>query len=99
MAKLGEVCEILSGYGFKSELYTQNGSRIIRISNVQKGYIEDKNPVFYPITDTNAIKYNLVEGDLLISLTGNVGRVGILKKRFLPACLNQRVSCLRIKNI
>ena len=35
------------------------------------------------------------EGDILISLTGNVGRVGILNDSFLPAALNQRVGCIR----
>ena len=43
-------------------------------------------------------KYLLKENDLFISLTGNVGRVGLLDKCFLPAALNQRVACLRIKN-
>lgn len=32
-----------------------------------------------------------------MSLTGNVGRVAILKKEFMPAALNQRVACLRLK--
>lgn len=36
MAKLGEVCDILNGYAFKSNQYTTSGVRIIRISNVQK---------------------------------------------------------------
>jgi type I restriction enzyme S subunit len=39
----------------------------------------------------------LSDGDLLMSLTGNVGRVGVLTSEFLPAALNQRVACLRIK--
>ena len=42
-------------------------------------------------------RYILKDGDLLISLTGNVGRVGILPTEYLPAALNQRVSCIRIK--
>ena len=33
-----------------------------------------------------------------MSLTGNVGRVAKLSKEFLPAALNQRVACLRIKD-
>ena len=33
-----------------------------------------------------------------MSLTGNVGRVGILQKNMLPAALNQRVACLRVKS-
>ena len=98
MARLGDVCEILNGYAFKSENYIDKGIRIIRISNVQKGYIEDNTPVFYSFDDINVTKYQLLEGDLLISLTGNVGRVGYLDKKFLPAALNQRVACIRIKD-
>ena len=33
-----------------------------------------------------------------MSLTGNVGRVAILTDEFLPAALNQRVACLRMKS-
>ena len=97
MAKLGDVCEILNGFAFKSEQYVENGIRIIRIANVQKGYIEDSTPVFYPYDNKDASKYALDEGDILMSLTGNVGRVAKLTKEFLPAALNQRVACLRIK--
>ena len=94
--KLGEVCEILNGFAFKSSLYVNEGIRIIRITNVQKGYIEDSDPKYYPIEYTNSIeKYILKENDLLMSLTGNVGRVGLISKTMLPAVLNQRVACLR----
>ncbi len=98
MARLGDLCDILNGYAFKSEQYVDSGIRIIRIANVQKGYIEDSTPVFYPIDDNEYKKYKLMEGDLLLSLTGNVGRVALLQKEFLPAALNQRVACLRIKD-
>ena len=94
--KLGDVCEILNGYAFKSENYVNDGIRIIRITNVQKGKIVDNNPKFYPLNTKELIKnYELRENDLLISLTGNVGRIGMLPKYFLPAGLNQRVACLR----
>lgn len=95
--KIGEVCDILNGYSFKSEKYVDSGIRIIRIANVQKGYIEDNSPAFYPSDSCGLEKYILEEGDLLMSLTGNVGRVAILDKAFLPAALNQRVACLRMK--
>ena len=98
MAKLGDVCDILNGFAFKSEQYVEDGIRIIRIANVQKGYIEDSTPVFYPYDSKDAQKYRLEEGDMLMSLTGNVGRVAKLSKEFLPAALNQRVACLRIKD-
>ena len=39
MAKLNDICDILNGYAFKSDQYVDCGIRIIRIANVQKGYI------------------------------------------------------------
>ena len=97
--KLGDVCDILNGYAFKSEKYTSDGVRVLRITNVQKGYVVDDDPKFYPKDEmANLQQYVLKENDLLMSLTGNVGRVGLLQNEMLPAALNQRVACLRIKN-
>ena len=95
--KLGEVCEILNGFAFKSDEYKDEGIRVMRITNVQKGAVVDDDPKFFPIERKNEIaKYMLQEGDMLMSLTGNVGRVGIIDGSFLPAALNQRVACLRL---
>lgn len=97
MVALGKVAEILNGYAFKSENYIDSGIRIIRITNVQKGLVIDDNPKFYPVKSEEAVeKFKLHEDDLLLSLTGNVGRVGLLPNTLLPAALNQRVACLRI---
>ena len=96
--KLGEICNILNGYAFKSKEYVEDGIRIIRITNVQKGIIQDTDPKYYKIDKIETLKnYMLKENDLLISLTGNVGRVGQISKDLLPAGLNQRVGCIRIK--
>ena len=97
--KLGDICNILNGYAFKSKKYVDKVIRVIRITNVQKGTIEDVDPKYYDISEIDNFKnYMLKENDLLISLTGNVGRVGLMIKEFLPAGLNQRVGCLRIKD-
>ena len=97
--KLKDACKILNGFAFKNGKYVDSGIRIIRIANVQKGYVEDERPVFYPNSEESSIRdYMLEEDDLLLSLTGNVGRVALLDKRWLPAALNQRVACLRIKD-
>ena len=95
--KLGELVQVLNGYAFKSSLYENQGIRVLRITNVQKGNIVDDDPKYYPLSLTDEIRnYLLKESDLLMSLTGNVGRVGLLTKEMLPAALNQRVACLRI---
>lgn len=94
---LDYIADILNGYAFKSDKYVDNGIRVIRIMNVQDGYIEDDSPKYYPMELLQEIKnYILNDGDLLMSLTGNVGRVGVISKQFLPAALNQRVACIRI---
>ncbi len=97
--RLGDVCNVLNGFAFKSKQYVDSGIRVIRIANVQKGYLEDSKPCFYPVDLEQSIEqYLLVENDLLLSLTGNVGRVALLEESFLPAALNQRIACLRIKD-
>ena len=97
--RLGALFEVLNGYAFKSDNYVSNGIRVIRITNVQDGYVEDLKPCFYSMDALDTIKpYLLYENDLLISLTGNVGRIALMPKRYLPAALNQRVGCLRPTN-
>ena len=97
--EVGELTNILNGYSFKSGKYVKTGIRVIRISDVQKGKMSDKDLKFYPNELESEIKnYLLKENDLVMSLTGNVGRVAMLSKQHLPAGLNQRVACIRIKN-
>lgn len=95
--KLGDICDFLNGYAFKSEKYQAKGYRVIRITNVQKGKIIDEDPKFYE-ENIKLKKFVLKENDILISLTGNVGRVGVVADNLLPAYLNQRVGCVRINN-
>ncbi len=96
--KFGDACDILNGFAFKSKLYVDEGIRVIRITNVQKGYIEDSDPQFYSLSyECELSRYMLSGGDILLSLTGNVGRVGLLPEEMLPAALNQRVACIRMK--
>jgi len=98
MARLGDICTVKSGYAFKSDNYVDAGIRVIRITNVQKGYIEDADPQFYPLSYSDELsRYILQADDILLSLTGNVGRTGLLPESMLPAALNQRVACIRMK--
>jgi type I restriction enzyme S subunit len=95
--KIADVCKISNGFAFKSDKYVStNGGRVIRITNVQKGKIVDNAPKLYPFSELeNLENYKIDEGDIMMSLTGNVGRVGKFPKELLPAYINQRVC--RIK--
>ena len=62
--RIGDICDILNGYAFKSSKYVADGIRVIRITNVQKGFVEDTNPQYYPVSEQREIeKYMLCEGD------------------------------------
>jgi type I restriction enzyme S subunit len=99
LIRINELTNLFSGYSFKSSKYASEGHRVIRITNLQSGKIVDSDPVFYNISDEKSIKkFILRENDILVSLTGYVGKVGIIEKDLLPAVLNQRVACVRPKD-
>ena len=99
LKSLEELCDMVNGYAFKSNKYSDAGYSIIRIANVQKGTIDDSDKVYYPEQYRGEYSDSILkEGDILVSLTGNVGRVGVIYNKHLPAALNQRVQGLRIKN-
>ena len=95
---LGDLIEIQNGYAFKSTDYTDAGYFVIRISNVQDGEITLANPRFIKLADKKLERFILNDGDILISLTGNIGRVGIIQEDQLPAVLNQRVARITVKD-
>ncbi|MBM3454870.1 MAG: restriction endonuclease subunit S [Bacteroidetes bacterium] len=96
--KLGEVCKLTNGYAFQSKEYTEDGYFVIRIGNVQDGFIELNNPRYLKLSEEKQKKFILSEGDILVSLTGNVGRVGEIKEEHLPAVLNQRVAKISLNS-
>lgn len=96
---LGDVIELQNGYAFKSSEYSDEGYFLMRITNVQQGYIQNNNPKYVKIPEKSKLQqFILNEGDILMSLTGDVGRVGVLKEENLPAALNQRVARVIIKS-
>ena len=98
LKKLSEICHLVNGYAFKSALYSNEGFSVIRIANVQKGYIDNSDRAYYPVPFEKEFKDSILQkGDILISLTGNVGRVGVITDKHLPAALNQRVQGLRLR--
>ena len=42
IVKLGDLIELQNGYAFKSSNYSKDGHFLVRIKNVQKGYISNK---------------------------------------------------------
>jgi type I restriction enzyme S subunit len=91
--RLGDIVRVDNGYSFKSSKYVESGTRVIRITNVQNGFIADNNPKFISEEDGDEFAgFQLHVDDLLMSLTGYVGRVAMFPSTMLPAVLNQRVA-------
>ena len=88
---LSDLISIQSGYAFKSQEYAERGHLLIRIGNVQDGYISTDNAKYVSLDDRTK-QFELSDGDILTSLTGNIGRVARITQTDLPAALNQRVA-------
>ena len=89
--KLNDISDFISGFAFSSNNYTKNGQyKLYTIKNVQDGNI-----VSIVDNTLNKLPINmpheclLKPKDLIMSLTGNVGRVGLVYEN--NALLNQRV--------
>lgn len=96
--RLTDIATLKNGYAFQSSKYdTQGKWKILTIANVSgERYINDDDCnciINLPndIQDHQILK----EGDILISLTGNVGRVSLCKSG--AYLLNQRVGLLQIE--
>lgn len=88
---LNEVLDLISGYPFSSNDYVTSGKyKLYTIKNVQDGYTVDKVDNYLDFLPSNmSHECQLRRGDLIMSLTGNVGRVGMVYED--NVLLNQRV--------
>jgi len=88
---LAEVATLQNGFAFKSVDYKEDGYFVMRITNVQDGYLSFESPKYIQLKSVER-KFILEPGDILISLTGNLGRVGKYEAYHPKAVLNQRVA-------
>ena len=99
---LSEKLNVLGGYAFKSDQFDENiGIPVLRIGNINAGYFKPVNMVYWK-EDSKLAKYTLYPGDLVMSLTGTVGKddygnVCILGNDYEMYYLNQRNAKLEIK--
>jgi len=101
VTKIGEHLELLTGFPFKSNLFSKDksGIRLVRGINVTSGRLRWNRPQYWNKSTEGLEKYLLAEKDVLIGMDGAlVGRnYAIVKKEELPLLLVQRVARLRTK--
>lgn len=98
--KLGELLKVIGGYAFKSDKYKDEGIPILRIGNINSVFFRDTNLVFAE-SDEKLERYKIFPGDIVISLTGTVGKsdygnVCIMDDAYNFYYLNQRNAKLEI---
>lgn len=86
------LARVQGGFAFKSDDYQVEGALLVRIGNLQKGSISFQNSVYIDTSINSFSDFKLNNGDILIGLTGDLGKLAKIKKDDLPALLNQRVG-------
>lgn len=100
--KLSHHLDVIGGYAFKSKEFKKVGIPVLRIGNINSGRFLPVNMVYWD-NDINLEKYKIYSGDLVISLTGTVGKndygnVCIVGNDYPIYYLNQRNAKLILKD-
>ena len=92
--KLGDVARVTSGFAFSTKSWRDKGIPVIKINNVRNGQVSIDNCSYIsePVPE-GASRFLLKQGDLLITLTGEIGAIGFVTQS-QPMYLNQRVGRL-----
>ena len=99
---LSRHLRVVGGYAFRSEGFSERGIPVLRIGNINSGYFKPVNLVFWQY-EASLDRYLLYPGDLVISLTGTVGKddyanVCILGNEYEMYYLNQRNAKLELES-
>lgn len=94
---IGDIVEFQNGFTFSSKDFSENGEyKIITIKSVQDGCLVTEGSSKVTEYPTKMPAYcKLQSGDILLSLTGNVGRCCLVTETNL--LLNQRVAKIKAK--
>ena len=103
--KLGQYINYKKGYAFKSELYTNKGIRIIRVSDLSATSIKNDSPIYISRSlYTNYLDWKLYTNDIIITTVGSkppiydsmVGKVILFPDNLPYKCfLNQNAVIIR----
>ncbi len=99
---LSEHLTLVGGFAFKSTGFAKTGVPVLRIGNINAGYFKPDDLPFWE-EDPSLERYALYPGDLVISLTGTVGKddfgnVCRLGDDYPKYYLNQRNAKLELKD-
>lgn len=94
MGTIGDYAKVKSGFAFKSDMWTNFGTPVVKIGSIQNNSIdilccEYVNPSGLNITQNNKAKF----GDIVIAMTGaTIGKIAIIPMFNDCFLINQRVG-------
>ena len=102
IAQLGRLIDLLTGFPFKSEGFTQDADdiRLLRGANIAPGKVRWNDIVRWPIRDRPSyLSFELHAGDIVLGMDRPIiqsgVRVATIEESDLPSLLLQRVACIR----
>lgn len=100
---IGDLIEFMtSGSRGWAQYYSESGDVFLRINNVGYSELKTSDLIYVNTPDTAEAKRTLTkEGDVLFSITADLGRTAVIPKGFPKAYINQHLALLRLnkKNI
>ena len=94
--RLAELAEINGGFAFKSTAYTEEGTRVVRISDFDEFGFKDHKVVRHPFSG-DLQKFTLEEQNILMAMTGGtVGKSYFVRSMPEPMVVNQRVATIKV---
>lgn len=99
--KFGDDNDLITGYPFESEKFSEKGIKLVRGMNVKRGYLNFSEEICMKWNSSNGLeKYLLEDGDILVQMDGAlIGKsYARIAENQLPALLVQRVTRARTKS-
>ena len=100
VVRLGDVAELVtSGSRAWSRYFRPGGALFVRSQNISVGTIDRSDAVFVqPPTDAEAVRTRIQRGDLLVSITGEPGKVTVADDTLGQAYVSQHVALVRLND-
>ena len=91
---IGDYCAVKSGFAFKSAWWQDEGTKVIRIGDIEQGCLNLETCAHVATDKIEVAKDFIVQGgDLVIAMTGaTIGKFSMIPKTQEPILVNQRVG-------
>lgn len=99
--KFGDYNDLMTGYPFESDKFSEDGIKLVRGMNVKRGYLDFSEDICVKWNSCVGLEnFLLKDGDILIQMDGAlIGKsYAKIKENQLPALLVQRVTRARTNN-